>query len=43
MATHIMTEVLVATDRVPEHATDTGVRVVEIDVDTTAPVIRGSC
>src|SRR3979490_1576856 len=36
MATHTLPDVLVATQWVAQHATDTGVRVVEVDVDTTA-------
>ena len=36
MAVNVMTQVLVKTDWVARHATDTGVRVVEVDVDTTA-------
>jgi thiosulfate/3-mercaptopyruvate sulfurtransferase len=36
MATGVLTQVLVTTDWVAQHATETGVRVVEVDVDTTA-------
>jgi thiosulfate/3-mercaptopyruvate sulfurtransferase len=36
MATGTMADVLVTTDWVAQHATDVGVRVVEVDVDTTA-------
>src|SRR3954469_6623418 len=36
MATNTLTSVLVTTDWVAQHATDAGVRVVEVDVDTTA-------
>ena len=36
MATHTLPDVLVTTDWVAQHATDAGVRVVEVDVDTTA-------
>jgi thiosulfate/3-mercaptopyruvate sulfurtransferase len=36
MTTNVMTEVLVTTGWVAQHAADTGVRVVEVDVDTTA-------
>ena len=36
MATNTLTNVLVTTDWVAQHATDAGVRVVEVDVDTTA-------
>jgi thiosulfate/3-mercaptopyruvate sulfurtransferase len=36
MSTNILQNVLVTTDWVAEHATDAGVRVVEVDVDTTA-------
>ena len=36
MTTDTLTKVLVNTDWVAQHATDTGVRVVEVDVDTTA-------
>jgi len=36
MATGIVPEVLVSTDWVAQHARDTGVRVVEVDVDTAA-------
>src|SRR6478752_3661567 len=32
----VMADVLVTTDWVAQHATDAGVRVVEVDVDTTA-------
>ncbi len=36
MSTNTLTNVLVTTDWVAQHATDAGVRVVEVDVDTTA-------
>src|SRR6266581_6574955 len=36
MSTNTLTKVLVTTDWVAQHATDAGVRVVEVDVDTTA-------
>jgi thiosulfate/3-mercaptopyruvate sulfurtransferase len=36
MAANTRADVLVTTDWVAQHATDTGVRVVEVDVDTTA-------
>jgi thiosulfate/3-mercaptopyruvate sulfurtransferase len=36
MGTHTLPDVLVTTEWVAQHATDTGVRVVEVDVDTTA-------
>jgi thiosulfate/3-mercaptopyruvate sulfurtransferase len=36
MATNIVTQALVTTDWVARHATDAGVRVVEVDVDTAA-------
>ena len=36
MPTHTLPDVLVTTEWVAQHATDTGVRVVEVDVDTTA-------
>jgi thiosulfate/3-mercaptopyruvate sulfurtransferase len=36
MATNTLPDVLVNTDWVAQHATDTGVRVVEVDVDTTS-------
>ena len=36
MATNTLAHVLVGTDWVAQHATDPGVRVVEVDVDTTA-------
>ena len=36
MATNTLADVLVNTDWVAQHATDAGVRVVEVDVDTTA-------
>ena len=36
MATNTLAHVLVSTDWVAQHATDAGVRVVEVDVDTTA-------
>ncbi len=36
MNSHVITEVLVTTDWVAQHATDTGIRVVEVDVDTAA-------
>src|SRR5438128_4060771 len=36
MATHVMTQMLVTTDWAAQHATDAGVRVVEVDVDTAA-------
>src|ERR1700730_1149259 len=36
MAAATVANVLVTTDWVAQHATDTGVRVVEVDVDTTA-------
>src|SRR5213078_4199810 len=36
MSTNTLANVLVNTDWVAQHATDTGVRVVEVDVDTTA-------
>ena len=36
MSTKTLVKVLVTTDWVAEHATDTGMRVVEVDVDTTA-------
>jgi 3-mercaptopyruvate sulfurtransferase SseA len=36
MATRTVPNVLVSTDWVAQHATDAGVRVVEVDVDTTA-------
>jgi thiosulfate/3-mercaptopyruvate sulfurtransferase len=36
MATKMLADVLVNTDWVAQHATDAGVRVVEVDVDTTA-------
>ena len=36
MSSHVITDVLVTTDWVAQHATDTGTRVVEVDVDTTA-------
>jgi thiosulfate/3-mercaptopyruvate sulfurtransferase len=38
MSTDILQNVLVTTDWVAQHATDAGVRVVEVDVDTTAYV-----
>src|SRR5438874_3324352 len=36
MSTNTLTKVLVTTDWVAQHATDAGVRVVEVDVDTAA-------
>jgi len=36
MSPHVITDVLVTTDWVAQHATDTGTRVVEVDVDTAA-------
>src|SRR5207237_10765082 len=36
MGTQTLSNVLVTTDWVAQHATDSGVRVVEVDVDTTA-------
>ena len=36
MSTNTLTKVLVTTDWVAQHVTDAGVRVVEVDVDTTA-------
>ena len=36
MSSHVITNVLVTTDWVAQHATDTGTRVVEVDVDTAA-------
>ena len=36
MSTQTLPSVLVTTDWVAQHATDAGVRVVEVDVDTTA-------
>src|SRR5438093_13773018 len=36
MGTQTLSNVLVTTDWVAQHATDAGVRVVEVDVDTTA-------
>jgi thiosulfate/3-mercaptopyruvate sulfurtransferase len=36
MSSHVITDVLVTTDWVAQHATDTGTRVVEVDVDTAA-------
>src|SRR5438105_3361384 len=36
MSTKTLVKVLVTTDWVAEHATDAGMRVVEVDVDTTA-------
>ena len=36
MSTNMVPGVLVTTDWVAQHATDAGVRVVEVDVDTTA-------
>ena len=35
MPTHTLPDVLVTTEWVAQHATDTGVRVVEVDVDTS--------
>jgi len=36
MSSHVITDVLVTTDWVAQHATDTGTRVAEVDVDTAA-------
>ena len=36
MSSHVITDVLVTTDWVAQHAADTGTRVVEVDVDTAA-------
>src|SRR4026207_1844657 len=36
MSTNTLTDVLVTTDWVAQHAADTGIRAVEVDVDTTA-------
>ena len=36
MSSHVITDVLVTTDWVAQHATDTGTRIVEVDVDTAA-------